>query len=500
MSQLFTNNASALLVEDLLVAATTVNLGPGDGEQFPLPDGGDPDSFSILSLQDDSGNIEIVKMTERTGDVLTIERGQESTTPAGFATGSRIELRLTAGALSGFKQISDQYDLRGDYIDTDGLRVWHEQDPSTYQFFSVRYYTADVVGIPGLRIQAPPGIDGLSAYFIVNTPDGGTENVGLTPDFNNDAPFPGTGQVMLATPGQITMRTLTGTLGSPRMHATWDYDVPTTSFKYQLAANKTNPVSFEFRPRDEFEVEYTVTINKDGSLKARRAIELESSHQATYTEGTNLQNLFIPDLFVPGTGDWCVWQRDDHNNISRELRYVFNTRYLVSENPTVYDTRATVITPDGNVWLDPDVVIEEDRQVTNKAYVDAKTSGEDLNTLTASVYGGTVLYNNATGIGDAQTATLAGDVTDYQMVEVVGETKGSVNIFYSTHISEDTITNTGASAVWAIVDKPGGGDNGGLGVKFNSGTEIEGYKYGDNAGAFRITKVTGYFPKNPGGV
>jgi hypothetical protein len=76
VSQLFTNNASSVLVEDLLVAATSVNLGPGEGDQFPLPDSGDPTSYAILTLEDVNGNFEIVKLTERTGDLLTIERAQ----------------------------------------------------------------------------------------------------------------------------------------------------------------------------------------------------------------------------------------------------------------------------------------------------------------------------------------------------------------------------------------------------------------------------------------
>ena len=99
MSQLFTNNASSVLVEDLLSSATSINLGPGEGEQFPLPDSGDPTSYAILTLEDVNGNFEIVKLTERTGDLLTIERAQENTIAAGFATGSRVECRLTAGAL-----------------------------------------------------------------------------------------------------------------------------------------------------------------------------------------------------------------------------------------------------------------------------------------------------------------------------------------------------------------------------------------------------------------
>jgi len=42
------------------------------------------------------GIIEIVQVTNRTGDTLTVTRGAEGTTPAAFVSGSKIELRITA--------------------------------------------------------------------------------------------------------------------------------------------------------------------------------------------------------------------------------------------------------------------------------------------------------------------------------------------------------------------------------------------------------------------
>ena len=108
MSQIYANNASSLLIADLLVADTTITLAPGEGDQFPLPDAGDDLSFTMCTLEDVGGNIEIVKMTERSGDILTIVRAQEDTAPAGFGIGSRVECRLTAGSLANFKQIASR--------------------------------------------------------------------------------------------------------------------------------------------------------------------------------------------------------------------------------------------------------------------------------------------------------------------------------------------------------------------------------------------------------
>jgi hypothetical protein len=53
----------------------------------------------LATLIDSSNNLEIVKCTTRSTDVLTVVRGQESTTARAYATGDRIELRITAGVL-----------------------------------------------------------------------------------------------------------------------------------------------------------------------------------------------------------------------------------------------------------------------------------------------------------------------------------------------------------------------------------------------------------------
>ena len=45
---------------------------------------------------DTSNNLEIVKVTARSTDVLTANRAQESTTARAFSSGDRTELRVTA--------------------------------------------------------------------------------------------------------------------------------------------------------------------------------------------------------------------------------------------------------------------------------------------------------------------------------------------------------------------------------------------------------------------
>lgn len=503
MSQLFTNNGSSLLVEDLLVADTTVNLAPGEGDQFPLPDPGDDDSFAMLTLEDVGGNFEVVKMTERSGDILTIVRGQESTVPSGFATGSRIESRLTAGSLGNFKQVTDQYELRGDEIESDGIRLWHRQDPSTYQFFTLRYYTNDGLGIPMMEIAGPPGISGLSIFNSLIAPDGSARATALTYDDTNTAPFPATGEVNQQVPGVISFETINDAAARPQMYISWERDTETSTFKLQHAADKTNPVSFEWRPRDQFETEHKVVLNRDGSFSARSYIEVQNTSDATYTEADPIQMKHIVSPSSPGDTDILRFRRSLGGNGTRQLAFQFNCLFQSNDDPVEFETRQIAFTSGGRVSVE--VEPTADNHLTTKLYVDQQvtgaTTGAGTNALAAAILARDVLYFNAVGVGNGASADLStGLFSDYYQVQVIGETKGSPNVIYSVHIDTDSITEFGASSLWAVVDKPGGGDNGGIGIQFDDDDTFSVVGYGDDFSAFRITKIIGLFPKNAGGV
>ena len=102
MAVKFTNNAASTISDASGIndSVTSVTLASGDGNaMFPDVTSGAGDYF-LATLIDDSGNIEIVKCTNRSADVLTIARGQEGTTARAFAAGDSVEVRLTAGFLN----------------------------------------------------------------------------------------------------------------------------------------------------------------------------------------------------------------------------------------------------------------------------------------------------------------------------------------------------------------------------------------------------------------
>lgn len=98
---LFANNSSSLLASGILSTDTTLTVTATQGSLFPLPGAG---QIAKITLEDTSGNIEVVHATNRTGDTMTIVRAQEGTTALAFASGSRVELRCTAGDLAAMLQ------------------------------------------------------------------------------------------------------------------------------------------------------------------------------------------------------------------------------------------------------------------------------------------------------------------------------------------------------------------------------------------------------------
>lgn len=100
MAVLYTNNAISTLAASITNTATSFSVASGQGALFPNPTS--PDIF-YATLYDNAGNIEIVKVTARSTDTLTVVRGQDGTTGRAYSAGDKIELRLTKAVLDQLK-------------------------------------------------------------------------------------------------------------------------------------------------------------------------------------------------------------------------------------------------------------------------------------------------------------------------------------------------------------------------------------------------------------
>lgn len=98
MALLFTNNAATTLSAGYSDAATTMVVAAGKGALFPTPAGASVFRATIVRASDSA--IEIVEVTARTTDTMTVVRAREGTSALTLVAGDKFELRITAGFLN----------------------------------------------------------------------------------------------------------------------------------------------------------------------------------------------------------------------------------------------------------------------------------------------------------------------------------------------------------------------------------------------------------------
>lgn len=98
MTTLFKNNAASTLAASLATAGTSMTVGSGHGDRFPVVAAPD---IAFVTLENAAGNIEIVKITARTAgsDVMTIARSQEGTVARDWVAGDIVSMRITAASI-----------------------------------------------------------------------------------------------------------------------------------------------------------------------------------------------------------------------------------------------------------------------------------------------------------------------------------------------------------------------------------------------------------------
>lgn len=93
----FANNATTTLFSSVIVSDTQIVVSPGGGALFPAAGGSN--YFMVTLVDIATGLLEIMKVTNRSGDTFTVVRAQEDTAARAFPAGSPVELRLTAQSI-----------------------------------------------------------------------------------------------------------------------------------------------------------------------------------------------------------------------------------------------------------------------------------------------------------------------------------------------------------------------------------------------------------------
>ena len=129
MAVKFSNNGKTTLASGITNSATSITVN--DGSVFPSLSGSD--TF-FMTLEDTSGNTEIVSVSAVSSNTLTVTRAQEGTTARAFSAGDKAENRLTAAGLNSF--VSDSGDtMTGELVVNGSVRSLRTDDNNQYGDF-----------------------------------------------------------------------------------------------------------------------------------------------------------------------------------------------------------------------------------------------------------------------------------------------------------------------------------------------------------------------------
>lgn len=200
MKYLFKNNASGTLSAAITSLATSLTLDVGQGVNFPNPT---TNQGFIATLQVGS-DIEIVEVTQRSGDVFTITRAREGTLARAWPIGTPVEMRVTAGLMATFFQLFAEV---VDFGKTLALGTGGKITGGTIESTTL---TTPLINNPDLRTGSVKPVDGDVSNAIVLPNGGGMPTIGgaaiVTTEGSSDFSGP------LETSGPV--RGVTGTFGS----------------------------------------------------------------------------------------------------------------------------------------------------------------------------------------------------------------------------------------------------------------------------------------------
>jgi hypothetical protein len=120
MTILVANNAVGALASNINDTQLSLVLQGGQGALFPNPTAG---QFFYATIITDSNTREIVKVTARATDTLTIVRAQDGTSASAFTAGDRVELRPCKAIHDNYPQLDTENTFTADQNITGELTV-----------------------------------------------------------------------------------------------------------------------------------------------------------------------------------------------------------------------------------------------------------------------------------------------------------------------------------------------------------------------------------------
>lgn len=144
---LFTNNAATTLASGVLIGATSLTVAAGTGAEFPTLAGSE---YFYCTIANNAGSVEIIKVTARSTDTFTIVRGQDGTSAAAWASGDKVELRLTRIDLLNFPQLDSTNTFATTQTFTAAPVFTNQSGTRTAMLAAVSGANSDITSLSGL--------------------------------------------------------------------------------------------------------------------------------------------------------------------------------------------------------------------------------------------------------------------------------------------------------------------------------------------------------------
>lgn len=186
MPEKFTNNAKSTLASGISDTDTSASVGSGHGARWPTLGVADW-CYSTIT---DGTNVEVVLVTARSTDTLTIVRGQQGTTAQSWSAGATIRHSLTRDSLLGWSSliVPAVGGLESGTYLYDGRYYSLNSDPFTGQTditllagivphqgaedYDTRYYAGTYNGTGGVAFRTTSGFNPISNGILVVTNSG----------------------------------------------------------------------------------------------------------------------------------------------------------------------------------------------------------------------------------------------------------------------------------------------------------------------------------------
>lgn len=183
----FDNNATSTLAGSITNVATTAALSAGTGALFPNPTTANGDYF-VLTFTDQATGIlnEIVHVTARSGDNITMVRAQEGTTALAWTAGDLATMLITAGTADAFSQAIDTAQAGGLFFGDNGVANAMSADAPSY-------IQSSGFTLEGVPIRISPAATNTGATTLEITPG----VIAATPVVNADGSSLVAGQIVV---------------------------------------------------------------------------------------------------------------------------------------------------------------------------------------------------------------------------------------------------------------------------------------------------------------